>query len=325
MILCLMPNVIEESKSARAACRVCKEKIDKGVSRFGRESIFRRGDDEYKSMHWHHFECAAKKFPSELLAAEIQMELPSDLQNILDELVKGLKVSAFDVKGIQDFEDGDRKVNLKTKVARVMKVKEMADDKGLMRLCQSVYIVDDEMKSKLFLWDDKASTPVMKGDTIVVIDALTKLASNDSIQFHTTETSKVLINPTKEEIASDTKSIEVFIADSWSRPSGTPAEVEYAKSNRAACQVCGEKIMKGFLKVLKPVWLENEQTKSFFPSVESFHLNCAHNDKNGDDLIHEVVSRLTPEIVSIEKKVLKELYSVLPDKAARAVLGTILN
>jgi hypothetical protein len=58
-----MANVIEESKSARATCRTCRQKIDKGVLRFGEEAP-NQFDEGTTSYFWHHLLCAAKKKPA---------------------------------------------------------------------------------------------------------------------------------------------------------------------------------------------------------------------------------------------------------------------
>jgi hypothetical protein len=62
-----MPHVIEEAKSGRAACRTCKEKIEKGVLRFGEEvpNQFSEGP----SYQWHHLKCAATKKGAQLKEA----------------------------------------------------------------------------------------------------------------------------------------------------------------------------------------------------------------------------------------------------------------
>ena len=57
-----MANVIEESKSARATCRTCKQKIDKGVLRFGEETPNQFNEGEV-SYFWHHLSCAATQKP----------------------------------------------------------------------------------------------------------------------------------------------------------------------------------------------------------------------------------------------------------------------
>jgi hypothetical protein len=66
-----MANVIEESKSSRATCRTCRQKIDKGVLRFGEETPNQFNEGEV-SHFWHHLTCAAGKKPAlvrEALAA----------------------------------------------------------------------------------------------------------------------------------------------------------------------------------------------------------------------------------------------------------------
>lgn len=63
-----MANVIEESKSSRATCRTCKQKIDKGVLRFGEETPNQFNEGEV-SYFWNHLTCAAGKKP--LLVREV--------------------------------------------------------------------------------------------------------------------------------------------------------------------------------------------------------------------------------------------------------------
>jgi hypothetical protein len=58
-----MANVIEESKSNRATCRTCREKIEKGALRFGEESPNAFNPDA-PSYLWHHLLCAAQKKPA---------------------------------------------------------------------------------------------------------------------------------------------------------------------------------------------------------------------------------------------------------------------
>jgi hypothetical protein len=63
-----MANVIEESKSSRATCRTCRQKIDKGVLRFGEETPNQFNEGEV-SYFWHHLTCAAGKKPLLVKAA----------------------------------------------------------------------------------------------------------------------------------------------------------------------------------------------------------------------------------------------------------------
>jgi len=56
-----MPHVIEEAKSGRATCRTCRQKIDKGVLRFGEETPNQFDEGGGTSHMWHHLLCAAQK------------------------------------------------------------------------------------------------------------------------------------------------------------------------------------------------------------------------------------------------------------------------
>jgi hypothetical protein len=58
-----MANIIEESKSNRATCRTCRQKIEKGVLRFGEEAP-NQFDEGTASYFWHHLLCAAGKKPA---------------------------------------------------------------------------------------------------------------------------------------------------------------------------------------------------------------------------------------------------------------------
>jgi len=64
-----MPHLIEQAKSSRASCRVCRAKIEKGELRFGEETPNAFSSDGGSSYFWHHLACAAKKKPNQLKAA----------------------------------------------------------------------------------------------------------------------------------------------------------------------------------------------------------------------------------------------------------------
>ena len=64
-----MADTIEISKSARASCRTCKQKIDKDVLRFGEEVENRFSPDGGMTTQWHHMECAAGRMPLKVKAA----------------------------------------------------------------------------------------------------------------------------------------------------------------------------------------------------------------------------------------------------------------
>ncbi len=88
-----MANVIEESKSSRATCRTCRQKIDKGVLRFGEETPNQFNEGEV-SYFWHHLTCAATKKP-----ALVNEALASFIGNVpdrpaLEALLANAKVKA---------------------------------------------------------------------------------------------------------------------------------------------------------------------------------------------------------------------------------------
>ncbi len=64
-----MADIIEESKSNRATCRTCREKIDKGVLRFGEEVANQFSSDGGTAFQWHHLACAAGRLPAKVTAA----------------------------------------------------------------------------------------------------------------------------------------------------------------------------------------------------------------------------------------------------------------
>lgn len=64
-----MADVIEEAKSSRAACRTCREKIEKGLLRFGEEVPNQFDPDGGTTHQWHHLACAAGRFPAKVTAA----------------------------------------------------------------------------------------------------------------------------------------------------------------------------------------------------------------------------------------------------------------
>ena len=64
-----MAHMIEEAKSSRATCRTCREKIEKGVLRFGEETPNTFDPGGPPSYLWHHLACAAKKRPADVKIA----------------------------------------------------------------------------------------------------------------------------------------------------------------------------------------------------------------------------------------------------------------
>jgi hypothetical protein len=79
-------HVIEPAASARAKCRGCGAKIDKGVLRFGEklENPFAEGE----MTHWFHLDCAAFKRPEPLLQTLTARAEPLEGQERLESVAR---------------------------------------------------------------------------------------------------------------------------------------------------------------------------------------------------------------------------------------------
>jgi poly [ADP-ribose] polymerase len=90
-------SIIEVSKSGRASCRKCKQKIEKDSLRFGLESEMQYGDAP--SYRWYHLECAAAAEPSELEKglASYEGDVPNraDLEKAIADGKKKKKPATF--------------------------------------------------------------------------------------------------------------------------------------------------------------------------------------------------------------------------------------
>jgi Poly(ADP-ribose) polymerase and DNA-Ligase Zn-finger region len=64
-----MADIIEASKSNRATCRTCRLKIDKGVLRFGEETVNAFSSEGELTHQWHHLECAAGRMAAKVKVA----------------------------------------------------------------------------------------------------------------------------------------------------------------------------------------------------------------------------------------------------------------
>jgi hypothetical protein len=83
------PPLVEYSKSSRAGCRGCREKIEKGVIRIGIPSSFSRGDrQEIQTYQYYHPNCL---FPDQLkkYLEEMRLEVipASDLSTVDKKLI----------------------------------------------------------------------------------------------------------------------------------------------------------------------------------------------------------------------------------------------
>lgn len=82
-----MADIIEESKSSRATCRTCREKIDKGVLRFGEEVANQFDPDGGTTHQWHHLTCAAGRMAAKVKAAMAVFAGPIPDRAALEELL----------------------------------------------------------------------------------------------------------------------------------------------------------------------------------------------------------------------------------------------
>lgn len=94
-----MANIIEESKSARATCRSCRQKIEKGVLRFGEEVPNAFDPEAGPAYAWHHLLCAAKKKPGAVKTAleAFSGEVPqrAELDAVLAEAQESVKTFPY--------------------------------------------------------------------------------------------------------------------------------------------------------------------------------------------------------------------------------------
>jgi hypothetical protein len=86
-----MPDTIEESKSARAMCRTCRQKIDKAVLRFGEETVNQFDPDGGPAYVWHHLKCAAGRFPAKVTTALAAFQGTVPNREEIDAAIAGAK------------------------------------------------------------------------------------------------------------------------------------------------------------------------------------------------------------------------------------------
>lgn len=304
-------NIIELSKSGRASCRICKTKIEKAKPRLGEEYEFSMGSSVRTGIRWFHLDCAISKSPDMVIQAEITMELPDDITKTIEELKKRGMQTAFAVKGFSDIKEDDSKVNVRATVLRPMSKKLDIDEEGVEHQSRTIYITENEIKGKFVLWNDHCNGEIKKKDDIVIINGYAVMGSDDKVSIHAQSDSTLYINPKDEDLETGIPKIELFSSNSWKKPKGENCRFEYAKSGRAACAHCEEKINKAELKIVKPEWGESEDKGRFFPSSISFHVRCVNQAEFGDEIIHEAITRLTPELIEENKEVLSELKEQL--------------
>ncbi|MHA2091535.1 MAG: hypothetical protein ACW98K_11805 [Candidatus Kariarchaeaceae archaeon] len=316
-------NTIELAKSSRSSCRTCKEKIEKLEPRLGVEQEMRQGDRSFTAMRWHHLECAMDSLPEEVSQAEINAELSEDLIEKIDKIRDKQTESSFDIKGIAELTQSGISVNTEAVVLRALKTRKTIDKEENEMKSRTIYVEDNEQKRKVVVHGENTAIKVEKGDHIVIIRGKTSIGSDEKIQVIAGDSSQILINPKPDQLAQFSE-VKIFVASGWSRPTGSKVEFEYAKSSRAKCPACKEKILKSELKVVKPAWMENEQTKQKFPGSFSYHVMCALEDEHSEDMLCEAISRLSPELLLENREILTKLQDDLLECQAKNLLTKLL-
>jgi hypothetical protein len=316
-------NTIEMAKSSRSSCRTCKEKIEKLEPRLGVEQEMRQGDRSFTAMRWHHLECAMDSLPEEVSQAEINAELSEDLIEKIDKIRDKQTESSFDIKGIAELTQSGISVNTEAVVLRALKTRKTIDKEKNEMKSRTIYVEDSEQKRKVVVHGENTAINVGKGDHIVIIGGKTSIGSDEKIQVIADVSSQILINPKPDQLAQFSE-VKIFVASGWSRPTGSKVEFEYAKSARATCPTCNKKIPKSELKIVKPEWMENEQTKRNYPGSFSYHVMCALDDEHGEDILCEAISRLSPELLLENRELLTKLQANIPESQAKDLLMKLL-
>lgn len=307
-------NIIELSKSSRAGCRFCKVKINKDEPRLGEEYEFSMGGSIRTGMRWFHLQCAIENFPDLVIHADVSDKVPAEVIEKLEEVKKRGMRSAFAIQGISEIENEDVTVNVKGTILKAMKSKLDIDESGKEHQSRTIYAEDNNNRRKIVLWNEHTELDLATNDEIVIIKGLSKLGSDEKVMVYAISESKVLINPKEEDLEEGVPSLELYTSKEWVKPRGKFSIFELAKSGRASCSVCTEKINKAELKIIKPEWGENEDTKQRYPSSNSYHILCAIKDEHGPEILHEALTRLTPEIIESNTNILSDLQDQLKDE-----------
>jgi hypothetical protein len=305
-----MSNVLELAKSSRSSCRLCKAKIEKDEVRFGEESTFRQGDREFTSLKWYHFDCAVEKFSDKLVEVEDFSVLDGEKLDKFNALQKKLSFTNFGYKQLNELTGEEDSADVEAVVLRFIGAKDTKKADQSIQKAAVAYLQNADERIKLFLWNS-LELELKKGDRIYLKNVSITIGNDEYIELHESSQTKISVN---EPINRSGSLIKKYQSKEIERPGGNYIGFEYAKSSRASCTICDKKINKGDLKLVKPVWGENEQTGQKFPSLVSYHVFCVLEDKISDEILHESLSRLTPDILNENKDIFKELHKKVSGK-----------
>lgn len=317
-------SFIEMAKSSRASCRICKLKIEKLTPRLGIKSSFEMRGRIVESLRWHHLECSFEKLGEEVANAEIQADLSTEDIKKINRIKSKFLSSGLDAIGISDLTEHGVRKNVKATVLKPMRVREIETDSGKTTKARTVYVESDKIRRKIVLWSNQVEIELKPEDQLLIIRGLTELGSDDKILVNVDENAKILINPSDEQTKKITKAPKIFTSDQWKRPSGTHVKFEIAKTSRAKCFLCGDKILKGELKIVKPVWIENEMAKRHVPGSYSLHLKHALDDEDGAEVLQEAISRISHNIIDDFGSELIDLRNSTENSKIKKLLDEVL-
>ena len=316
-----MTDLFENAKSNRSTCKICSEKIAKGEIRFGLETSFNRGGTLLINHKWHHFDCAMTKYKRKIAKISDLSPLDRLQKEIVLKIKEKNKVSDFQPKNISELTGDDAIVNVEGRILRSTKPRELEKPNGEFEQGRVLYVIDKlDKRGKVVLWKD-LDTHLDNADKIIIINGMTVIGNDESVEVHHEGESKLYINEEPEVILG----IEKYMSQAWSRPLESQAVFTIAPSSRATCVICEKGIKKGELKLVKPVWGINEVTEDRYPGMQSLHLNCSNEDEHSGELLKEAISCLNPQIVNENRGTLNEFAEKIKDEEAKNQLGELVK
>ncbi len=297
-----MVSKIELAKSNRSTCKICNQKIEKDTPRFGLESVFKRGEDEFTSYKWHHIECMLKNNPDAFINAEGLDLLTPEQESELAKLKEKSLSSGVSFFEVEDLTGEEGKVNVQAKVFRLLPAREV-EFRGSFVDAKTLQIGNSARRVKFLLFD--TNQEIKKGDTVYLKGVLSDLSEEGGVLLYSDPDTKVYLN----EPPSEENKLQIYVSAELDNPPNTTCEFSVAKSSRAKCFVCKEPIQKGEPKLSKPSWIETPRGK--IVGNVSYHLECALSDSDSEEMMKEAFSKLTPQFISENADMLQTIKEKL--------------
>ncbi|MDH5404888.1 MAG: hypothetical protein OEY49_20460, partial [Candidatus Heimdallarchaeota archaeon] len=205
-------NRVELAKSSRSSCKLCKEKIEKTNPRVGIEKEITMSGKTFTSMGWHHVDCIIDKMPDELITIEFGENIPDEIIQKINKEIEKLNKSNFSIKVFTDILEENQIINVKGTVLRALKPSEQELPDGNVKEARTIWVEDSENKKrgKFILWGTHSTTNPTSGDIILLLNGLSVLAENDEIQYHATDKSTILINPSDDDMQNNVIEVKYY-------------------------------------------------------------------------------------------------------------------